>query len=80
MTMVFLLIAISSAALIHGALWGLFGPFPPIVEGFVVAIAGGALIVSVMLELLQPAADKTGLFLLLRVFGLGAVMFTVIDN
>ena len=78
--LVFVVICVSSAALIAGALWGLYGRFPKNVEGFTVAMAGGALIVSVMAELLEPASQKTELWLLLAVFGLGAIVFTVVDT
>ena len=79
-SMVFVIIAVTAAALILGALWGLFGRFPRKVEGFTVAMAGGALIVSVMLELLQPASDHANLAAVLAVFAAGAVVFTAIDT
>lgn len=78
--LVFALIAATSAALILGAAWGSFGSLSKKTEGFLVAMAGGALIVSVMAELLEPASEKTQLWLLLGVFGLGAVVFTAVDT
>ncbi|KIN61890.1 zinc/iron permease [Sulfitobacter noctilucicola] len=78
--MVFAIILVSSCALIAGALWGIYRPPSARVEGFVVAMAGGALIVSAIAELLEPAAQSTGLWGLLFVFGLGATVFTAIDT
>lgn len=78
--LVIALICLTSASLIIGAAWGLYGRFPDRLEGFLVAVAGGALIVSVMAELLQPASEQAALWLVLAVFGLGAVMFTAIDT
>ena len=78
--LVFILIAVTSAALILGALWGTFGHLSNRTEGFLVAMAGGALIVSVMAELLEPASHGTQLWLLLAVFGLGAATFTAVDT
>lgn len=49
--MTLIVIAVVSGALILGALWGTFGRLPEPVEGFIVALAGGALIVSLVLEL-----------------------------
>lgn len=73
------LICATSASLIIGALWGIYGRLPARVEGFLVAMAGGALIVSVVAELLQPASENAGLGLLLLAFGMGAVVFTGVD-
>jgi ZIP family zinc transporter len=73
-------ICATSGALILGAAWGLYGRFPPKLEGFLVAMAGGALIVSVVAELLEPASEKAALWLVLAVFGAGSVVFTVVDT
>lgn len=40
-----------SAALLLGAAWGTFWPLPSALKGFIVAMAGGALILSVVLRL-----------------------------
>ncbi|WP_407495170.1 ZIP family metal transporter [Pseudooceanicola sp. MF1-13] len=75
-----LVVAVVSAALIVGAVWGLYGPLPTKVEGFMVALAGGALIVSVMLELIQPASDHLPLWLLSLSVATGAIAFTTADT
>ena len=77
--MLFLVIAVVSAALILGALWGLYGPLPKRLEGFIIALAGGALVISVVLELLEPAAKETSTFFALSFLAIGAVVFTVVD-
>lgn len=77
--MIVLVILAVSAALIIGALWGLYGRLPPKVEGFIIAMAGGALIVSIMSELIQPSQKFLPLYAIIAVVFLGAVVFTVID-
>lgn len=79
MWMVILVIIVISAALIAGAAWGLYGKFPSKVEGFLVAMAGGALIVSVMAELLEPAAEASSIPIVILSFLSGAVIFTLVD-
>ncbi len=77
--LVALVICATSGALVLGAIWGIYGRFSARLEGFLVAFAGGALIVSVMLELLQPASEKAVLWAVLGSFGSGAVAFTLVD-
>lgn len=77
--MVALIIFCTVSALVLGALWGTYGRFPEKIEGFIVALAGGALIVSVMLELLQPAQEHARLWTVLPTFLLGAAVFTSIN-
>ena len=52
--MVFLVIIVVSGALIIGALWGAYGKLPDWLQGNLLAIAGGALMLAVALEM--PAA------------------------
>lgn len=68
-----------SAALLLGAAWGLFAPPGRRTEGFVIALAGGALIVSVMSELIEPAEKVSSIGLVLGMVAAGAVVFTVAD-
>ncbi|OWU84128.1 zinc transporter [Oceanicola sp. 22II-s10i] len=78
--MLFLVVAIVSAALILGAVWGLYGPLPSPVEGFMVALAGGALIVSVTIELIEPASHHLAFpWLAVATLG-GAAGFTLADR
>ncbi len=76
----FLVIAVVSGSLVLGAALGVYGPFPSRVEGFVVALAGGALLVSAVLELVEPALDKAPPWSVLLVVLLGAVAFSALDH
>lgn len=73
-------VAIVSAALILGALWGLYLPLSRPLEGFLIALAGGALIVSVMEELIRPALESLPFALLALSVGMGALGFTAADR
>lgn len=77
--MVFLVIIVVSGALIIGALWGAYGKLPNWLQGNLLAIAGGALMLSVALEMLQPAVIHSGLLATITFTLLGAVVFTSID-
>lgn len=74
-----LVIITVSAALIAGAAWGLWGRLPKGLEGFLMAMAGGALIISVAIELIEPAARQTSLIELYSAVALGAALFTGLD-
>jgi zinc transporter, ZIP family len=78
--MVFAVILVVSGALVVGALWGLFGPLPRRVEGFFVALAGGALLLSVVTELVEPAMEQASLALALISTLIGAGVFTAVDT
>ncbi|SIO09635.1 ZIP family metal transporter [Vannielia litorea] len=77
--MLFLTVAAVSAALIAGAAWGLWGRLPKGLEGFLVAMAGGALIVSVTLELIEPASHHVSVPALSLAVAAGALVFTGLD-
>ena len=68
-----------SAALIVGALWGIYGTLSKNLEGFLVALAGGALLVSALLELIHTAVKNYSVPIALSVVFLGAIVFTVLD-
>ncbi len=80
MLMTFLVVAVVSAALIAGALWGIYGRLSRQTEGFVIALAGGALIVSLVSEMIQPAVEQSNLWVGLGAVAAGAAVFTGIDN
>lgn len=75
-----LVVAVVSLALVAGAAIGLYGILPDRTEGFLVALAGGALIVSVMLELIEPASQHLPLWGLSLAVFMGAAMFTAADS
>lgn len=78
MTLAFVLVIVS-AALVGGAAWGVFGRLSSKTEGFIIAVAGGALIVSVVQELIQPASQQVALVWLSASILAGAVVFTLAD-
>ena len=77
--MVFLVILVVSGALIIGALWGVYGKLPDWLKGNLLALAGGALMLSVVLEMIQPALSHSGLWLTVVFTLLGATVFTGVD-
>jgi len=79
MFMTFLVVVAVSAALIVGALWGVYGKISSKTEGFIIALAGGALIVSLVSELIQPAVEQSNLWVGLGSVAAGAVVFSVVD-
>lgn len=74
-----LTVAVVSAALIAGAAWGLYGRLPKQLEGFLIALAGGALVVSVTIEMIQPASQHLPLWGLAAATLAGALVFTGAD-
>lgn len=74
-----IVILVVSGALILGAVWGIYGRLPKPVEGFLVALAGGALIISAVLELIEPATRKSSLWAAFGLVLLGALVFTGLD-
>ncbi|WP_279351720.1 ZIP family metal transporter [Erythrobacter litoralis] len=72
-------VAVVSAALIVGAAWGIYGKLPDWLDGFLVALAGGALLISVTSELIQPAIDNSSLLIAAGGVLSGAIVFTVAD-
>lgn len=77
--MTLIVIAVVSAALILGAVWGIYGNLSKQTEGFLVALAGGALIVSAVLELINPAIEQAETGMALAVVFAGALIFTGLD-
>lgn len=75
-----LVVAVVSGALVVGAAWGLFGTLPSTLEGLLVAAAGGALVVSVYGELIEPSARDASTTAVLGMVVLGAAVFTGLDH
>lgn len=76
--MIFIAIFTVSSALILGALWGLWAPPRDRVEGFSVALAGGALLIAAILELIQPAIRVVPIALAMGALLLGAVLYSAV--
>lgn len=79
MLMTFLVVVVVSAALIAGALWGVYGKISSKTEGFVIALAGGALVVSLVSEMIQPAVEQSNLWVGLGSVAAGAAVFSIVD-
>ena len=78
--MVLLVIAIVSAALIAGAVWGLWIGMSKTTEGLLLALAGGALIHALVAEMLAPAVENSGLLPTVIAALAGAAVFTFADR
>ncbi len=76
---VIVVILVVSGALIAGAAWGVYGKLPEKLEGFIVALAGGALMVSALLELIEPAIKEASLLWSLLIVTAGAAVFCGLD-
>lgn len=72
-------IVVVSAALLVGAIWGVYGKLSDRTEGFIVAIAGGALIMSVISELVEPSVKEGSLWVAIVALALGAMLFSAAD-
>lgn len=72
-------ILVVSGALLLGAAWGIYGRLPKAVEGFILALAGGALIISVVLELVKPATEQTSIWAAFALVLVGAAVFIMLD-
>lgn len=73
-------IVVVSAALVAGAAWGIYGSLPAGLEGFIIALAGGALIVSSVLELIDPATAVAPLWAVAVCVLAGAGVFVGLDR
>lgn len=79
MAAMLLVVATVSGALVLGAAWGIFGRLHKRTEGFLIALAGGALLLSVVSELIEPSIDKSSVFTAMGGVAAGAVVFALID-
>ncbi len=74
-----MVVLVVSGALIAGAAWGAYGSLPKRVEGFIVALAGGALLVSATIELIQPTIEDVSVWAAMGAVLAGAVAFSALD-
>ncbi|GMM93667.1 ZIP family metal transporter [Qipengyuania sp. MTN3-11] len=77
--MLFAVVLVVSGALVAGAAWGIYGKLPKRLEGFLVALAGGALLLSVTSELIEPSIQKSSVFHAMLGVAAGAVVFAIAD-
>ncbi len=76
----FIVIAVVSGSLVVGAAWGIYGNLPDRVEGLIVALAGGALMISAVLELIEPASHVAPFWAVSALVLAGAVIFAALDH
>lgn len=79
MLMTVIVILVVSGALLLGAAWGIYGRLSRQVEGAIIALAGGALMLSAVLELIEPATEHVSLWAALAFVLAGASVFTGLD-
>jgi ZIP family zinc transporter len=79
MMMTVVVVLVVSLALLLGALWGIYGRLPKIWEGFLIAFAGGALIYSLISELIEPSIPQSSLGTAMIAVAIGASLFTALD-
>ncbi len=77
--MTIVIVIVVSGALLIGALWCIYGKLGKNTEGFLVAMAGGALLVSAILELIEPSLKQSGLWAGFGFVFLGALVFISLD-
>ena len=77
--MTLLVVLVVSGALLVGAAWGIYGTLPDWIDGFLVALAGGALLLSVTSELIQPSIEKSSLWVAAGGVAAGAILFALAD-
>lgn len=76
----FIVIAVVSGSLVLGAAWGIYGKLPDRAEGLIVALAGGALMISAVLELIEPASRVAPFWAVSAMVMAGAVVFAALDH
>lgn len=79
MLLTLVVVLVVSGALLVGAAWGIFGKQHEPTEGFLIALAGGALLLSVTTELIQPSIERSTLWVAAAGVLAGAVAFALID-
>ncbi|MEO5700543.1 MAG: zinc transporter [Casimicrobiaceae bacterium] len=79
MFMTLIVVGVVSGALLIGAAWGVFGRLSRTWEGFLLALAGGALIYSLIVELIEPSIAKSSLALAMGAITAGALVFSGLD-
>lgn len=75
-----LVIAVVSGSLVAGAAWGIYGALTSEVEGLIVALAGGALMISAVLELIEPASHDAPFWAVAALVMAGAAVFAALDR
>ena len=79
MMMTLIVVLVVSGALMLGAIWGVYGHMSGRLEGFLIALAGGALVLSLVSELIEPAIEQSSVFLASAGVAAGAIVFAAAD-
>ncbi|WP_379922766.1 ZIP family metal transporter [Erythrobacter sp. R86502] len=79
MMMTLIVVGVVSGALLIGAAWGVYFGLGRKTEGFLVALAGGALLLSVVSELIEPSISRSSVLLAMTGVLAGAIVFTAAD-
>lgn len=79
MSAVWVIVAVSGS-LLMGALWGVYGRLNQSTEGILLAVAGGALMLSLVLELILPATELISVWIVILWVFMGALLFTLVDQ
>lgn len=79
MMLTLIVVAVVSGALLAGAAWGVYFKLGRKTEGFLVALAGGALLLSVVSELIEPSIERSSVTVALLGVLAGAVVFSGTD-
>lgn len=79
MLMTLITVCIVSGALMLGAIWGVYGRMSARTEGFLVALAGGALVLSLVSEMIEPSISQSSVYLASAGVAAGAIVFAVAD-
>lgn len=79
MLMTLIVISVVSGALLAGAAWGIYGRLSKRAESFLVALAGGALLLSVTSELIQPSLEHSSLLVAALGTLAGGAVFLSVD-
>lgn len=79
MLMTLITVFVVSGALMLGAIWGVYGRMSGRTEGFLVALAGGALILSLVSELIEPSIEQSSVYLASAGVAAGAIVFAAAD-
>lgn len=78
LTLIVMIVVSSSVVL--GAVWGIYGSLPDEVEGLIVALAGEALMISAVLEPIEPATHVAPFWAVAALVLGGAVVFAALDH
>ncbi len=79
MMLTLIVIAVVSGALLAGAAWGAYFRLGKKTEGFLVAVAGGALLLSAVSELIVPSIEKSSVMVAMAGVLAGAIVFSALD-